>query len=140
MNIIVGYNGSEIAKKALELSKKHAKAFNGIVTIFVSKASDINEDSSDRKAERFWADVKEVEKELERLVEEFKKESIHCLTQLSARSVDTGTDILDYAKKIGADEIIIGIEKHSKVGKLLFGSTAQKVILESECPVLTVGN
>jgi nucleotide-binding universal stress UspA family protein len=36
------------------------------------------------------------------------------------------------------DEIIIGIEKRSKVGKLLFGSNAQYIILEAPCPVVSV--
>ncbi len=36
------------------------------------------------------------------------------------------------------DEIIIGIEKKSKVGKLFFGSNAQYIILESPCPVVSV--
>jgi nucleotide-binding universal stress UspA family protein len=34
--------------------------------------------------------------------------------------------------------VIIGIVKKSKVGKILFGSTAQYLILNAPCPVLTV--
>jgi nucleotide-binding universal stress UspA family protein len=37
-----------------------------------------------------------------------------------------------------ADEIIIGIQRKSKVGKLLFGSTAQYIIMNAPCPVVTV--
>jgi nucleotide-binding universal stress UspA family protein len=36
------------------------------------------------------------------------------------------------------DLIFLGIVKKSKVGKLLFGSTAQYVILHAPCPVVTV--
>ena len=138
MNILVGFNGSATSKKAIELSKKHVKAFDGVVTIFMSKPSHIDENASKKKAEQFWTDLKNAETDMEHYKEEFRKESLKCFTEISTREIDAGTDLLDYAKKIEADEIIIGIEKISKVGKLLFGSTAQKIIIEANCPVLTV--
>lgn len=138
MNILVGFNGSETSKKAIELSKRQAKAFNGVVTIFMSKPSHIDENASEKKAERFWTDLKNAETDIEHYREEFRKESLNCFVQISTREIDAGTDLLEYAKMIEADVIIIGIEKISKVGKFLFGSTAQKVILEANCPVLTV--
>ena len=36
------------------------------------------------------------------------------------------------------DMIFIGVRRRSKVGKLLFGSTAQYVILNAPCPVVSV--
>jgi nucleotide-binding universal stress UspA family protein len=49
-----------------------------------------------------------------------------------------GEDIVAFAQENSADLIVIGIKKRSRVGKLMFGSTAQYVILSSECPVLAV--
>jgi nucleotide-binding universal stress UspA family protein len=138
MNILVGFNGSATSKKAIELSKKYAKAFNGVVNIFMSKPSYIADNSSEKKAERFWTDLKNAETDIEHYREEFRSESLNCFTKISAREIDAGTDLLEYAKMIEADVIIIGIEKISKVGKFLFGSTAQMVIHEANCPVVTV--
>ncbi|MFW6334570.1 MAG: universal stress protein [Desulfosalsimonas sp.] len=47
-------------------------------------------------------------------------------------------DLVAYATEQQVDEIVIGIRKRSKMGKLLFGSTAQFLILNAPCPVLTV--
>ena len=47
-------------------------------------------------------------------------------------------DIVEQAKRLDARFIVIGVRKRSKVGKLIFGSTAQYVILNSPCPVICV--
>jgi nucleotide-binding universal stress UspA family protein len=49
-----------------------------------------------------------------------------------------GEELVDYAEQNKVDEIIIGIRKRSKVGKLVFGSTAQYVILNASCPVVSI--
>ena len=36
------------------------------------------------------------------------------------------------------DEICIGVKRRSKVGKMVFGSNAQYIILNAPCPVVTV--
>lgn len=47
-------------------------------------------------------------------------------------------EILHVAADQGATLIVIGIRYRSQVGKLLLGSTAQRVLLEAACPVLAV--
>ena len=52
--------------------------------------------------------------------------------------MEPGEDIVAFANEKDVDEIIVGVKSRSNVGKLLFGSTAQTVILEADCPVVSV--
>ena len=54
------------------------------------------------------------------------------------RGHDAADEILDAADEHGAELIVIGMRRRSAVGKLLLGSTAQRVLLEALCPVLAV--
>lgn len=55
-----------------------------------------------------------------------------------ARGNDPATDLLEVAEEVNADLIVIGLRRRSPVGKLLLGSNAQKILLESNIPVLAV--
>lgn len=46
--------------------------------------------------------------------------------------------IIDCAKDIAADMIVIGTHGHTGIKHMLLGSTAEKVVRSAECPVLTV--
>ena len=46
--------------------------------------------------------------------------------------------ILEFAKSIQADVIILGRHGHGGVGKALFGSVAEKIVRKAECAVLVV--
>jgi nucleotide-binding universal stress UspA family protein len=51
-------------------------------------------------------------------------------------TADPADEILDRARTSGADLIVIGLRRRSPVGKLFLGSTAQRVLLEADVPVL----
>lgn len=129
MKIMVGYDGSSAAKNALNLAKMHAKAFQAKVYILTSMVK-----GSDKQVQ----EIRNTEHELEYIKSQFDEEKIPCEIHLLIRGLSPGDDLVQFAKDNDADEIIVGIAKKSKVGKFVFGSNAQYVILEAHCPVVTV--
>jgi len=129
MKIMVGYDGSNAAKNALNLAKMHAKAFRAKVYILTSMI---------KGSEKQLEEIRSPEHELEYIKAQLEEEKIPCEIHLLIRGLTPGDDLVQFAKDHGADEIIVGVEKKSKVGKFVFGSNAQYVILEAHCPVVTV--
>lgn len=129
MKIMVGYDGSNSAKDALALAKKHAAAFNAEVLIVTSLTGGNVTHA---------VEVEHANEDLEAAKKAFDSEGIHCETKLLVRGMTPGEDLVEYAKEKSIDEIIIGIKRRSKVGKLLFGSNAQYIIIKAPCPVVTV--
>ena len=68
----------------------------------------------------------------------FEEDKIPCDTHLLIRGIGAGEDLVQFADENKIDQIIIGTRRRSKVGKLLFGSVAQYVIINASCPVLSV--
>ena len=51
---------------------------------------------------------------------------------------DPADEVIDAAAESGAQLIVIGLRRRSAVGKLIMGSTSQRILLEAGCPVLAV--
>jgi len=129
MKILVGYDGSNVAASALRLAARHAKAFDAEVHIVTSLVK-----AGDRELDQITAS----EKGLEQAHTLFEQEGVRCDTHLLIRGLTSGEDLVQFAKENDIDEIIVGVKRRSKVGKLLMGSTAQYVILKSPCPVVSI--
>ena len=129
MKILVGYDGSKVAEEALELSRKYARLFEGHIHIVTSLQ---------QSHELAKEDIEEAEDKLEHLKLNFDFDKIPSETHASVTYLTPGEDLVQFAKENKIDLIFIGVRKRSKVGKLVFGSTAQYVILEAPCPVVTV--
>jgi nucleotide-binding universal stress UspA family protein len=129
MKILVGYDDSRVAEAALKLAQMHAKAFEAEVIILnaLEQSPTLTKEAIDK-----------AEGKLEKIRTNLNAGGITCEAHASVSYQSPGEDLVNFAKENDIDEIIIGVRRRSKVGKLMFGSTAQFVILEAPCPVLAV--
>jgi nucleotide-binding universal stress UspA family protein len=129
MRILVGYDGSNAAKDALNEAKKIAGAFKSKIDVVTSM-----KEASETAQEL----VLQAERGLKYAESVFEKDHIECDTHLLIRGFSAGEDIVKFAKDNDVNLVVVGVKRRSKVGKILLGSTAQYVILEAPCPVLSV--
>ena len=129
MKLLVGLDGSNSAKDALNLAIKHAKAFNAAIDIVTSMETATEEDINE---------IGSAKKQLEYAEALVKNNGVQVETHLLIRGLKPGEDLVQFALERKAETIFIGIKRRSKVGKLLFGSNAQYIILKAPCPVMTV--
>jgi nucleotide-binding universal stress UspA family protein len=129
MKILVGFDGSNVAKEALSLAEQHAITFKAEVIVAHSMVG-----GPEVPRQEFEIAENNLQHEKNRLLDH----KVSCESVLSVRGLEAGEDLVQLAEEKKVDEIIIGVRRRSKVGKLLFGSTAQYVILNAPCPVVSV--
>lgn len=130
MKFMVCFDGSKEAKKALELAREHAKVWGASLEVVNSIMREIS-------LKRSFIEKKE--HSLENSIKELLGGSdIPYKVELLIDTLHPEEQMVQFAEKERIDQIFVGIEKTSKVGKLVFGSTAQYMILKAPCPVLTV--
>ena len=129
MKILVGYNGSEVAKAALSEAKSYAKTYDALVHVVSSLEGGVGE-----KIEEINAAAENL-----KFAQEFlESDGVRCKIEQLVRGLTPGEDLVQYANENEIDHLFVGIEKKSKTRKMLLGSTAQYVILKAPCPVTSV--
>jgi nucleotide-binding universal stress UspA family protein len=131
MKIMVCYDCSDEAKQALREAEKRARAFGGEVLVVASHVTD--DQAYPKRIEPTELGLKEAQAFLD-------ERGIPCRTLLAYRGFEdtAGEHLRSIAEKEAVQEIVVGVRKRSKVGKLLLGSAAQFLILHADCPVLSV--
>ena len=130
MKFMVCYDSSTEAKKALELAREHAKVWGASLEVVNSIMREIS-------LKRLFIEKKE--QSLENEIKELLGGSdIPYKVELLIDTLHPEEQMVQFAEKERIDQIFVGIEKKSKVGKLVFGSTAQFMILKAPCPVVSV--
>jgi nucleotide-binding universal stress UspA family protein len=129
MKIMLGYNQFPLDSSVITVTLDQAKAFKAQVHLVTSMA--VGEEVP--KIEFDTA-----EENLNKAKQFFLDQGIDCVALLIETGMGVEEDLVQYAETHKIDEVIIGVKSRSKLGKLIFGSTAQYVILKSSCPVVAV--
>lgn len=130
MVFMVCFDGSSTARRAVRLAQAHAAVWKA--KMIIVKAIERDEPLKRAHIEK---EEQKLKNEIDALLEE-QADSYDC--QLFISSMSSGEQLVNFAESEGIDQVFLGVERRSRVGKLVFGSTAQYVILHSPCPVVTV--
>jgi nucleotide-binding universal stress UspA family protein len=139
MRILVPSDLSEAAKPALKLAAELGRAFGAeLVLLFVVEPLFTSVDvlragavSSGLEKLRETAGAA-----LAREVAILRKRGVRARSSISEGNA--ATVIVETARKVSADLIVIGTHGRTGCSHLLLGSVAERVVRTAECPVLTV--
>jgi len=127
MTVVVGYVPTPVGEAALSHALEEARRRDVRLVL-------VNTSRGDALVDERFAD----EPQLDALRSRLAASGVaHDIVQ-SVRGREPNEEILSVAHERRAELVVIGLRRRSAVGKLLMGSTAQRVLLEAECPVLAV--
>ena len=125
--IVVGWTPTPQGDAAVQAAVAEAGRRNGVLHV-------VNASGGDSFVDHKLASAEQLDALRERLA---GQDVEHEVVQQVGR-LEPAEEILDAADKLGAALIVLGIRRRTPVGKLLLGSTAQRVLLQAPCPVLAV--
>jgi nucleotide-binding universal stress UspA family protein len=130
MKFLVCYDETNEAKEALKVAQEHARVWNAKLEVVnaVIRVEPLKHSRVQKMEENLAGQVKDI----------LGSDDPPYEVQLLLTDLTSGEQLVKFAEDLNIDLIFLGIVKKSKVGKLLFGSTAQYVILHAPCPVVTV--
>jgi nucleotide-binding universal stress UspA family protein len=128
-----------LAKKGLEEAEKLAKFFEAELVLFqVVPFMPIY--GSPELVTPLIVDEKQkeaVEKYLATLAEELTKRGFR-VTAMVRTGQQVAAEIIDFAKEVGVDLIVMCTHGRSGITRWVLGSTAHKVLIRAETPILLV--
>ena len=130
MKFLVCYDETNEAKEALKVAQEHARVWNAKLEVVnaVIRIEPLKHSRVQKMEENLAGQVKDI----------LGSDDPPYEVQLLLTDLTSGEQLVKFAEDLNIDLIFLGIVKKSKVGKFLFGSTAQYVILHAPCPVVTV--
>lgn len=126
MTIVVGFLPNQYGRAALAEAVSEARLRRGRLVV-------VNATKGEALVDTHYASeqgIAELETELSSL------EEGHEIRQ--TMGADIAQQILDVVEEVDASLLVIGLRHRSAVGKMLMGSTAQRLLLDCPCPVLGV--
>jgi nucleotide-binding universal stress UspA family protein len=127
VKILVGYVPTAEGEAALDAAAAEAKLRGASVLL-------LNTSRGDSHIDARYANQAELDAAEARL----RELGVEVVIQQAVGSGDVAHELLKAAEAHDVKLIVLGLRRRSPVGKLILGSTAQRVLLESPVPVLAV--
>lgn len=144
-NVLVPLDGSEVAERALQYARQIADPEGGKITLLT--ALDVPEytmmayyptvvayeGSAENITEKMMPQAKDY---LAHTSETLQREGFHVKSE--AIIGEPASVIVERARELGVDAIVMSTHGRSGISRWLFGSVASKVLESAQCPVFIV--
>lgn len=134
MLIVAGFRDTREGRAAVDAALAQAKAHGA--TLEVVSVREAPSDSSGARTST-ESDTT-MQAALDRLQQELAAAGVDARTEVLTSATEAGPALVRHLTEVGADMVVIGMPRRSRVGKLLMGSTAQSILLDAPCPVLAI--
>ena len=137
--ILVPIDYSPHSAKALQVAIGLAKTLSAKVHLLLAYHLPVSITMPDAVVipQSFWDSVKDASaRKLEKSFETVTREGVRCESHLTAQTPSAA--IVETAKQIGADLIVMGTRGLTGLKHVLLGSVAERTVRSAPCPVMTV--
>ena len=129
MSIVVGYIPTREGRAALRRAAAECELRRTPLVVIHSQGSAKHYDADD---------LVRLETALEGVRDRLAEVGVGVEVRELVRAREPAEDLIEVAESSHAELIVIGLRRRTPVGKLLLGSNAQRILLDSPCPVLAV--
>ena len=127
MSVVVGFLPSPEGRAALQAAAEAARLVGKSLMVVNSAHGGAYADSALASQE-----------ELEAAAEAIRQTGVDVSVRRLTHGQDPAEELLAIVDSAAAELLVIGLRRRSAVGKLLLGSTSQRLLLQCPCPVLAV--
>jgi nucleotide-binding universal stress UspA family protein len=129
-------NGERIVTEAKKTADAHGIPLHVVHTLSEADFRDLERASYETSGKSL--DMGQIESLAERIATEAVEAAGVDVDEIVGLVGKPSQRVLEYADDVDADYVVVGGRKRSSVGKVLFGSVTQSILLNAECPVITV--
>ena len=127
MTVVVGYVPTPEGEAALTAAVAEAQRRDEPLHV-------VNSSRGDSLVDRRFAG----EGDLRAVRERLDAAGVRYEVEQQVRGREAAEEVVDAAERLSATLLVIGLRRRTPTGKLITGSSAQRILLDAPCPVLAV--